>query len=79
MQDSNSWKEETAKEIIWEFDELLFQNDIRINNKNSSNNEFENINSCINIKDYEELKKKVMQHLENFEDYLNYYKYESAA
>ena len=30
---SKSWCEETAKDIIWEFENLLCNNDVKINNK----------------------------------------------
>ena len=79
MQASKSWKEETAKEIIYEFEELLNNNDLRINNNNSEDNQFESSQSRINIKDYGKLKKEIMRQLDDFEEYLNYYKYESVA
>ncbi len=31
---SHSWCEEVAKEILWEFEQLLCDNDIKINNRN---------------------------------------------
>ena len=35
---SKGWYEETAKEIIWEFENLLCNNDVKINNKNLEEN-----------------------------------------
>ena len=37
---SKSWCEETAKDIIWEFENLLCNNDVKINNMNPEENEF---------------------------------------
>lgn len=54
---SKSWCEETAKDIIWEFENLLCNNDVKINNMNPEENEFESEDSYINKKDYENLKK----------------------
>ena len=50
---SKSWCEETAKDIIWEFENLLCNNDVKINNMNPAENEFESEDSYINKKDYE--------------------------
>ena len=55
---SKSWCEETAKDIIWEFENLLCNNDVKINNMNPEENEFESEDSYINKKDYENLKRK---------------------
>lgn len=71
---SNSWCDEVAKDIIWEFEQLLCENDIKINNKNPEENKFEKEESCINEKDYEELKEKVAKQLKDFEDYIEYEK-----
>ena len=46
---SHSWCEEVAKEILWEFEQLLCDNDIKINNRDSEENEFESEDSYINI------------------------------
>ena len=56
---SKSWCEETAKDIIWEFENLVCNNDVKINNMNPEENEFESEDSYINKKDYENLKEKV--------------------
>ena len=53
---SKGWCEETAKEIIWEFENLLCNNDVKINNEDPEENEFESEDSYINKKDYENLK-----------------------
>ena len=49
---SRGWCEETAKDIIWEFENLLCNNDTKINNENPEQNEFESEESYINKKDY---------------------------
>lgn len=71
---SNSWCDEVAKDIIWEFEQLLCENDMKINNKNPEENKFEKEESCINEKDYEKLKEKVKKQLKDFEDYIEYEK-----
>ena len=78
MPASKGWIEETAKEIIGEFEELLCNNDIKMNNKNPQENNFENEYSYINQKDYEILKQKVIKQLNDFEDYI-YYEMNDAA
>lgn len=60
---SKGWCEETAKDIIWEFENLLCNNDIKLNNENPEENKFENEESYINIKDYEDLKEKITKQL----------------
>lgn len=66
---SKSWCEETAKDIIWEFENLLCNNDIKINNINPEENEFERENSYINKKDYEELKREITKQLVDLVNY----------
>ena len=56
---SKSWCEEVSKDIIWEFENLLCNNDIKINNINTEENRFESEESYINQKDYENLKDKI--------------------
>ena len=71
---SKSWCEETAKDIIWEFENLLCNNDVKINNMNPEENEFESEDSYINKKDYENLKEKVNKlkiSIEYFDDVIN--------
>ena len=60
---------ETAKDIIREFENLLCNNDVKINNVNSEENEFESEESYINKKDYENLKEKVTEQLIELVDY----------
>ena len=60
---SKKWCEETAEDIIWEFESLLCNNDIKINNRNPEENEFESEDSYINRKDHEDLKNKVTEQL----------------
>lgn len=67
---SKSLCEETAKEIIWAFEELLCNNDIKINNINPEENEFENEDSYINKKDFEKLKEKIGKQLKDLADYV---------
>ncbi len=69
---SNSWCDEVAKDIIYEFEVLLCEHDIKIENKDLENNEFETENSYINKKDYEELTEKVVKQLKDFADYVEY-------
>ena len=64
-----SWCEDTAKDIIWEFENLLCNNDVKINNMNPEENEFESEDSYINKKDYENLKEKVTEQLIELVDY----------
>ncbi len=78
MPASKGWIEETAKEIIGEFEDLLCNNDIKINNKNPQENNFENEYSYINQKDYEDLKQKVIKQLNDLQDYI-YYEMNDAA
>lgn len=78
MPASKGWIEETAKEIIGEFEDLLCNNDIKINNKNPQENNFENEYSYINQKDYEILKQKVIKQLNDLQDYI-YYEMNDAA
>lgn len=66
---SKSWCEETAKDIIWKFENLLCNNDVKINNMNPEENEFESEDSYINKKDYENLKEKVTEQLIELVDY----------
>lgn len=67
---SKDWCEETAKEIIWEFENLLCNNDIKINNEIPEYNEFENEESYINKKDYEILMKKITKQLMDLVSYV---------
>lgn len=69
---SKGWCEETAKEIIWEFENLLCNNDIKINNENPEENKFESEDSYINIKDYEYLKKEITKQLIDLVEYVEY-------
>ncbi len=66
---SKGWYEETAKEIIWEFENLLCNNDVKINNKNLEENEFESEDSYINKKDYENLKNEIIKQLVDLVNY----------
>ncbi len=75
---SKNWCEEVAKEIIWEFEQLLCNNDIKINNTNLDENIFENEDSYINQKDYNMLKEKILNELVQLVEYTEY-SIESAA
>lgn len=66
---SKSWCEETAKDIIWEFENLLCNNDIKVNNRNPEENEFETEDSYINKKDYENLKDEITKQLIDLVNY----------
>ena len=67
---SKSWCEEVAKDIIWEFENLLCNNDIKINNINTEENRFESEESYINQKDYENLRDKITKQLLDLVDYV---------
>ena len=69
---SKGWCEETAKDIIWEFENLLCHREIKINNDNPEENEFESEDSYINKKDYENLKEKVTKQLIDLVEYAEY-------
>lgn len=75
---SKSWCEEVAKDIIWEFENLLCNNDIKINNINTEENRFESEESYINQKDYKNLKDKITKQLLDLVDYVEE-KIEDAA
>ncbi len=61
--------EATAEDIIYEFESLLCNNDVKLNNLDPEQNEFETEQSYINQKDYEELKQKIIEQLKDVEDY----------
>ena len=67
-----------AKDIIWEFENLLCNNDIKINNINTEENRFESEESYINQKDYKNLKDKITKQLLDLVDYVEE-KIEDAA
>ncbi len=69
---SHSWCEEIAKEIIGEFEKLLCNNDVKINNRNPEENQFKSESSYINNKDYDVLKEKIVKELLNLVDYAEY-------
>lgn len=75
---SKSWCEEVAKDIIWEFENLLCNNDIKINNIITEENRFESEESYINQKDYENLRDKITKQLLDLVDYVEE-KIEDAA
>lgn len=75
---SKSWCEEVSKDIIWEFENLLCNNDIKINNINTEENRFESEESYINQKDYKNLKDKITKQLLDLVDYVEE-KIEDAA
>lgn len=70
MRVSKAWCEGTAEEIIWKFENLLCNNDTKINNLNPKENEFESEQSYINKKDYEDLKNKITKQLVDLVDYV---------
>ena len=75
---SKSYCEFMADEIIWEFENLLCNNDIKINNLNPEENKFKSEESYINEKDYEKLKKEITKQLLELVDYAEEI-YEEAA
>ena len=68
MRVSEKFLEIIAEDIIWEFENLLCNNDVKLNNLNPEENKFENEESYINQKDYEDLKKKIIEQLRDVED-----------
>ena len=58
--------EDIAKDIVYEFEELLCNNDVKINNLNSEENEFEDETSYINKKDKEKLTEEIIKQLRGF-------------
>lgn len=66
---SKGWCEETSKDIIWKFENLLCNNDIKINNECLEENEFESEDSYINKKDYESLKNEITKQLLDLVNY----------
>lgn len=75
---SKGWCEETAKDIIWEFENLLCNKDIKINNENPNENSFESEDSCINVVDYNNLKEKIMEDLKQLIEYVEYLMQDAA-
>lgn len=69
---SKSWCEETAKDIIWEFENLLCHREIKINNDNPEENEFKSEDSYINKKDYKNLKEEITKQLIDLVEYAEY-------
>ena len=69
---SKSWCEETAKDIIWEFENLLCHREIKLNNDNPEENEFESEDSYINKKDYKNLKEEITKQLIDLVEYTEY-------
>lgn len=76
---SRSWCEEQAKDIIWEFENLLCNNDVKINNLDPNNNEFENEESYINKADYKKLEEEITKQLIDFAEYVTERTNEYAA
>ena len=70
--------EDIAKDIVYEFEELLCNNDVKINNLNSEENEFEDETSYINKKDKEKLTEEIIKQLRGFADFVQE-KVENAA
>lgn len=70
MRVSKSWCEEIAKEIIWEFENLLCNNDIKINNTKPEENDFDSEHPRINKKDYKKLEEKITGQIIELADYV---------
>lgn len=62
------WLKNMADEIIYEFEDLLCEHNIKINNIKLEENQFETEDACINMKEYNELKEKIMKQLQDFAD-----------
>lgn len=69
MRVSKIFLEATAETILKEFEDLLCNNDVKLNNENPEENWFETEQSYINQKDYEKLKEKIMEQFEDIEEY----------
>lgn len=63
---------------LYEVEQLLCDNDIKINNKDPKQNKFEREDSYINIKDYNELKEKITKQLVELVEYTEYQIEEAA-
>ncbi len=72
MQVSEKFLEKIAEDIIYEFENLLCNNDVKLNNLNPLENKFETEQSYINKKDYEGLKEKILKQLKDIEEYSQY-------
>ena len=70
--------EETAKDIIWEFEELLCNSNIKIKDEKKDENDFEKEHPYINKKDYDTLKRNITKDLMGFSEFVEY-KIQSAA
>lgn len=68
---SDNWLKESAKEIMNEFEQLLIDHNIKIQNENITDNVFEE-KSNINKKDYEGIKSEIERILKDFGDYIEY-------
>lgn len=75
---SNSWCEETAKDIIWEFEQLLCKNNIKIYNEDLKESTFEREDSYINTDDYNKLKANIIKDLKQLVEYTEYRVQEAA-
>ena len=66
---SKLFLEATAETILHEFENLLCDNDIKLNNMNPKENEFETEQYYIKEKDYKKLKEKIIEQLKDIEEY----------
>ncbi len=65
---NKGWLGDIAEDIIYEFEELLSEHKIKINNDKTEENQFATEDACINLKEYNELKEKIMKQLQDFAD-----------
>ena len=65
---NKGWLGDTADDIIYEFETLLCEHNMKINNENIKENQFKSEEDWINEKDCNELKEKIMKQLQDFAD-----------
>lgn len=65
---NKGWLDDIADEVIYEFENLLCEHEIKINNVKQEENQFATEDAYINVKDYNELKEKIKKQLQDFAD-----------
>jgi len=66
---SEEYLNNTAEGIIYKFEDLLCNNDVKLNNLNPKDNKFASETSYINEKDHKELKDFIVMQLEHLIEY----------
>lgn len=65
---NKEWVSDIAEDIIYEFENVLCEHKIKINNAKPEENQFATEDACINLKEYNELKEKIIKQLHDFAD-----------